>query len=76
MVQLTINGKKNKLSDKDFQDLAQYLNIPQKIRYEKFDRKLNVMSEIIRNSKLDKEKKARFMDITKERFQRMGLQAG
>ncbi len=72
---LTVNGKKNKLSGKDFQDLAQYLNIPQKIRYEKFDQKLNVMSEIIGNSKLDKEKQARFIDITKERFQRIGLQA-
>lgn len=72
---LTINGKKNKLSGKDFQDLARYLNIPQKIRYEKFDRKVNIMNEIIRNSRLDKEKQARFVDITKERFARIGLQA-
>jgi serine/threonine-protein kinase HipA len=71
---LVINGKKNRLSGQDFQDLARYLNIPQKIRYEKFDRKLNAMNETIRNSKLDKEKQVGFMDIIQERFRRMGLQ--
>ncbi|OIO35399.1 MAG: hypothetical protein AUJ74_06570 [Candidatus Omnitrophica bacterium CG1_02_44_16] len=71
---LTINGKKNKLSGNDFQGLARYLNIPQKIRYEKFDRKLNIMSKAIKNSKLDKEKRAAFVEIINERFQRIGLQ--
>jgi serine/threonine-protein kinase HipA len=36
---LTLNGKKNKLSRKDFDLFADHFNIPQKVRYEKFEKK-------------------------------------
>ncbi|MFH1846997.1 MAG: HipA domain-containing protein [Candidatus Omnitrophota bacterium] len=65
---LTINGKKNKLQREDFDDFAEYLNVPVKIRYEKFENKFNVIETIIRSSRLDKEKQARFVEIIKERI--------
>jgi len=52
---LSINGKKNALKKDDFDKLAEYLNIPIKIRYEKFEKSLNSMEAIIRNSEIKKE---------------------
>lgn len=70
---LPINGKKNKLKREDFDKLADYLNIPIRIRYEKFEKKLNLMEKIIRNSEIKKEAQGRFIDIIKERLWRMDL---
>lgn len=45
---LNINGKKNRLSRLDFNILAEYLNVPIKVRYEKFERKFKAMEGIIK----------------------------
>jgi len=68
---LTINGKKNNLYRKDFDVLADYLNIPIKVRYDMFDNKIEVLCEIIRSSKVGKEKQDQFIAIINERYQRM-----
>lgn len=72
---LPINGRKNKLTKEDFDKLADYLNIPIKIRYEKFAANLNLMETIITNSAIKKEAQERFINIIKERFLRLNLAA-
>lgn len=71
---LAINGKRNKLSREDFDQLAEYLKIPPKVRYEKFNQKLNIVTEIIQNSKIDQERQKRFTGIVKERYRRINFQ--
>jgi serine/threonine-protein kinase HipA len=68
---LSINGKKNKLKRDDFDILAEYLNIPIKIRYEKFEKSLTLMEEIIKNSEIKKEVQEQFINIIKERLSRL-----
>ena len=70
---ITINGKKNKLQREDFNELAEYLNIPVKVRYEKFENKFDIMRKIIETSSIDKEKQRQFLEIIKERTGRLKL---
>ncbi len=70
---LSINGKKNGLKRDDFDKLAEYLNIPIKIRYEKFEKNLALMETIIKKSEIKKEAQERFINIIKERLLRMNL---
>ncbi len=72
---LPINGRKNKLKREDFDKLADYLNIPIKIRYEKFQKNLNLMETIIKNSEIKKETQEQFINIIKERLSCMDLAA-
>ena len=65
---ITINGRKNNLKRSDFDKLADYLDIPIKIRYEKFENKFNAMKKIIESSQIDKEKQEQFIRIIKERL--------
>jgi serine/threonine-protein kinase HipA len=70
---LNINGKKNNLSRPDFDKLAEYLNVPVKIRYEKFDKKFKSVKDIINASKIDKERQKDFLTIIQERLRRLEL---
>ena len=70
---LTINGKNNKLKREDLDRLAEYLNIPPRIRYEKFEKSLNLMETVIRDSKIKNESQKKFVGIIKERLSRLGL---
>lgn len=72
---LSINAKKNELKREDFDKLAEYLNIPIKIRYEKFEKSLTLMETIIKNSKIKKEAQERFINIIKERLSRINIAA-
>jgi len=73
---LAINGKKNGLKRDDFDKLAEHLNVPIKIRYEKFEKSLALTETIITNSEIKKEDQARFISIIKERLSRLGIAAG
>lgn len=68
---LSINGKKNKLTREDFDKLADYLNIPMKIRYEKFVNILSLIEPIIRSSKIYPEAQEEFISIIKDRISRL-----
>ncbi len=68
---LSINGKKNQLTREDFDKLAEYLNVPIKIRYEKFEKSLDFIEPIIRNSEIKKEAQEQFVSIVKERLSRI-----
>ena len=70
---LTINGKKNKLRRDDFDKLAEYLNIPIKVRYENFSKKLLVVESIIRDSQIKQEEQDILINIIKERIARLDL---
>lgn len=70
---LTINGKNNKLKREDFDKFADYLNIPSKIRYEKFEKSLRVMEAVIKDSRIKDESRKTFVGIIKERLSRLGL---
>src|SRR3989338_7108804 len=70
---LTINGKNNKLKREDLDRFAEYLNIPPRIRYEKFEKSLNLMETVIRDSKIKNESQKKFIDIIKERLSRLEL---
>ena len=73
---LTINGKKNGLKRDDFDKLAEYLNVPIKIRYDKFDKSFALMETAIINSEIKKADQERFFSIIKERLSRIGIAAG
>ena len=70
---ITIHGKKNKLLREDFDQLGDDFSSPIKIRYEKFGNKFNVMRKIIETSSIAKEKQGQFLEIIKERINRIGL---
>ncbi len=70
---LSINGRKNELEREDFDKFADYLSIPAKIRYEKFEKSLTLMETIIKNSEIKKEVQKQFIHIIKERLSRMDL---
>ena len=70
---LSINGKNSKLERKDFDKLADYLNVPIKIRYEKFENSLSITEPIIKSSEMKKEIQKQFISIIKERLSRMDL---
>ena len=70
---ITINGKKNRLKIEDFNKLAEYLNIPLKVRYEKFENKFAAMRKIIDCSSIAKEKQQQFLGIIEERLVRLRL---
>lgn len=72
---IDINGRKNRLSRIDFDKLAEYLNVPVKVRYEKFDGKYEIMKEFISASQLSKEDQGKFFDIIQERVSRLKLSA-
>ena len=70
---LTINGRKNKLGRENFDKLADYLNVPIKIRYEKFSGNLGLMETIIKTSRINAQNQIKFIDIIKERLDRLEL---
>lgn len=70
---ITINGKKSKLQRENFDKVAEYLNIPIKVRYEKFEKKFDIMRKIIETSSINKEKQQQFLEIIKERMRRLQL---
>lgn len=70
---ISINGRKNNLSRADFDKLAEYLNVPPKVRYEKFDGKFEPMEKIVRASRLGQADQDGFLDIIKERLRRLEL---
>ena len=70
---LTINGKQNNLRRKDFDVFADYFKIPEKVRYERFEKKFDIMKRIINDSKVSQTDQAKFIDMIKERLGRLEL---
>lgn len=70
---LTINGKKNKLKREDFDQWAECLKIPEKIRYERFEHKFEFMSKIVKESALQHDMQDAFIGIIQNRLVRLNL---
>jgi len=72
---LTINGKKNDLTRDDFNAFAEDMKIPEKIRYERFERKTSLIKQFILDSQLPIDFKSRFIDIVFSRYERLKIAA-
>lgn len=70
---INIQGKKNRLLREDFDRLAEYFNVPIKVRYERFEKKFSLMREIITASQMSDEDQTRFLGIIKERLDRLNI---
>lgn len=70
---LTLNGKRNNLTRDDFEASANYLKIPQKIRYEHFSGKIKLIQSFIENSRLNGNFKAQFIQIVASRYGRLKI---
>lgn len=70
---LTLNGKKNNFTRNDFDTFAEHLKIPQKIRYEKFASKTNLIKRFIQSSQLPQDFKSRFIEIVLSRYDRLKI---
>lgn len=72
---LTINGRKNNLTHNDFGALAEYLKIPQKIRYEIFAGKTALIKKSIQDCQLPQGFKTKFIEIVLSRYERLKIPA-
>ena len=70
---LTLNGKKNNLTRKDFDSLADYLEIPPRVRYEKFEGKMTAIKELAAGSELPVDFKKTFAEIVLSRYERLKI---
>ena len=70
---LTINSKKNNLTREDFDSLAEYLKIPEKVRYEKFSEKTTLIKQFIQASQLPADSKTKFIEIISSRYDRLKI---
>ena len=68
---LTLNGKKNKITFKDFTELSQYLNMPDNKIINRFINEKTIFVSQIKNSELSSGEKARMEEIVDERFKRI-----
>jgi len=70
---LALNGKKNNLTRKDFDAFAEYLKIPEKVRYEKFYGKRDHIERLAEGSSLPTDFKQKLVEIVRLRYQRLGI---
>jgi serine/threonine-protein kinase HipA len=70
---LTIKGKKSRIKRKDMDLLADYLGIPEKIRFAKFAGQKEVFRSRLAESPLPKDLVQAFDELLIERFQRLEL---
>lgn len=69
---LSMNGKKNKITRRDFDMLAEHLKINSKICYKNILDKIHMINDlIIKCEHLNEDEKQRLLDIVKERFSRL-----
>lgn len=70
---LTLHGKRNHLTRNDFDALADRLEIPEKVRYQKFVGKLSRMRQLIEASSLPADFRDTFVEILQSRHQRLKI---
>ena len=72
---LTLRGKRNNLTRNDLDAFADYLEIPQKVRYQNFIGTLGRLRQLIEASRLPADFRKRFIEIVESRYQRFKLDA-
>lgn len=70
---LTVNGKKSNLSLKDFEILADLLEIPPKVRYERFEGRLGQIKKVVQNSLMPASFKTMLVEILNSRYARLKI---
>jgi hypothetical protein len=70
---LTIQGKKSRIKRKDIDLLAEYLGIPDKIRFEKFAGQKEIFRSRLLESELPNELAEAFDKLLIKRFKRLEL---
>ena len=70
---LTLNGKKSNLTRADFDAFAEDLKVPQKIRYEKFERRTKLITQFIQSGRLPDDFKRKFVEIVLSRYKRLEI---
>jgi serine/threonine-protein kinase HipA len=70
---LTLQGKRNNITRNDVDAFADYLEIPQKVRYQKFTDKPGRMKQLIEASRLPADSREKFAEIVASRFRRLKL---
>lgn len=65
---LTVNGRKNNLRLKDFDALADGLEILQKSRYEKFEGKIPTIEGVVESGRLPETSKKKMIEIVASRY--------
>lgn len=71
---LTVNGKKNNLSRKDFDAVADLLEIPPRVRYERFDGKMGQIGKVVTSSLMSGKFKEKLAQILASRYERLKIQ--
>ncbi|MBF0532297.1 MAG: HipA domain-containing protein [Candidatus Omnitrophica bacterium] len=71
---LTIQGKKRRIKRQDMDLLAEYLGIPEKIRFAKFAGQKELFCSRLKGSRLPKDLAKDFDKLLMERFQRLELE--
>lgn len=72
---LTLNGKKNNLTRKDFDALADLLEIPPRVRYARFEGKRRRIEKILQKSMMPAEFKEKFGKILVSRYARIEIKS-
>lgn len=70
---LPMNGKKNKITGKDFEQFAQILKIRSKPCYKRISGKIEIIRELVKHSRLTNSEKEKLLDIVKERVSRLNI---
>ena len=70
---LTLHGKKNNITRNDLEALADYLEIPPRVRYQKFVGTLTRMEQLVKASGLPADFRERFLETIRLRHQRLKL---
>lgn len=68
---LTLHGKRNNLTRNDFDALADNLEIPPRVRYQKFAGTLSRMTQLIKASRLPADFRSTCVEIVESRYQRL-----
>ena len=71
---LTLRGKKNRIAREDFVALANELEIPERVRFERFENRQNDILQIVKDSRLPAESKERMSQIIGLRYRHLGIQ--
>lgn len=68
---LTLHGKRNHLTRNDVDALADHLEIPPRVRYQKFIGTLTRMEQLVKAGRLPDDFRERFLEIIRSRYQRL-----
>ncbi len=70
---LTLHGKKNNITRNDLEALADHLDIPPRVRYQKFVGTLTRMEQLVKASSLPADFRERFLETIRLRHQRLKI---